>query len=282
MIDFRVTFCFESCSSGIASRVPAMRRVAVLIAISACGILAAADPEKKTWKVGDVEREALVAKPAKAKNPPLVFVWHGHGGTMKFAAKSMPIHDHWPEAIVVYPQGLNTPGRLTDPDGKKSGWQETKGDQKDRDLEFFDAMLKSFADDGIDENRIYSTGHSNGGGFTYLLSAHRGKSLAAVAPSACIGMVRGADPIPVLHIAGENDELVKFEWQQKMIERVKKLNGAVGEGKEWEKLGKIYASKDGAPVATYIHDGSHKYPEAAPKLIAAFFKEHPKAAEKKK
>ena len=43
-------------------------------------------------------------------------------------------HETWPEAIVVYMQGLNTPGKLTDPEGKKSGWQSGPGDQKDRDL----------------------------------------------------------------------------------------------------------------------------------------------------
>ncbi len=50
-------------------------------------------------------------------------------------------HKHWPEAIVVYMQGLNTPGALTDPDGKRPGWQKTFGDQGDRDLKFFDAVL---------------------------------------------------------------------------------------------------------------------------------------------
>ena len=34
---------------------------------------------------------------------------------MYFAARGMAFHNVWPEAIVVYMQGLNTPGRLTDP-----------------------------------------------------------------------------------------------------------------------------------------------------------------------
>ena len=36
----------------------------------------------------------------------------------------------------------------------------------------------------VDEKRIYATGHSNGGGFTYLLWAARGDVFAAVAPCA--------------------------------------------------------------------------------------------------
>ena len=91
---------------------------------------------------------------------------------MNNAARSFQIHERWDEAIVVYMQGLNTPGQLTDPEGKKRGWQKEKGDQKDRDLRFFDEVLKAMKSEyKVDVKRIYSTGHSNGGGFTYLLWA---------------------------------------------------------------------------------------------------------------
>jgi polyhydroxybutyrate depolymerase len=72
-----------------------------------------------------------------------------------------------------------TPGKLTDPEGKKSGWQsgpcdQKDRDQKDRDLSFFDAVLASMKKDyPIDEQRVFSTGHSNGGAFTYLLGGTR-------------------------------------------------------------------------------------------------------------
>src|SRR6478672_3764464 len=50
---------------------------------------------------------------------PLVFDFHGHGGKDRHAARSHRLHEAWPEAVVVYMQGLNTPGKLTDPEGKK-------------------------------------------------------------------------------------------------------------------------------------------------------------------
>ena len=77
------------------------------------------------WKIGDAAREALLYVPATAKTTPapVVFAFHGHGGTMQRAAVMFHYHDLWPEAIVVYMQGLNTPGRLTDPEGKLPGWQ---------------------------------------------------------------------------------------------------------------------------------------------------------------
>ncbi len=103
---------------------------------------------------------------------------------MRQARRSFAIESYWPEATVVYPQGLPTKG-ITDPEGKKNGWQQKKGDYEDRDLAFFDVMLKTFrSDSSIDMRRVYSTGHSNGGRMTYLLWSERGDAFAAVAPSA--------------------------------------------------------------------------------------------------
>jgi polyhydroxybutyrate depolymerase len=246
----------------------------------------AADPLKRVeWKIGDDTREALVyVSPKATKEPvPLVFVFHGHGGTMKNSATKMAIHDHWPEAVCVYPQGLNTPGKLTDPDGKKTGWQHDPKDQGDRDLKFFDEMLKSLRKDyKIDDKRIYVTGHSNGGRFTQVLWAERGEVFAAVAPSGTTAgpLVKSLKPKPCLHIAGEKDELVKFEWQKATMDAVKKLNGCDADGKPWQKdadpSGTLYVSKDGTPLVTLIYPGGHAPPSYVPKRIAEFLKENPK------
>lgn len=251
-----------------------------LVCVASAIPTTAAEPARREWMVDGVAREGLVYVPdgAKAAPAPVVFTFHGHGGTMRHAAATFAFHKHWPEAIVVYLQGLNTPGRLTDPEGKKPGWQSGAGDQADRDLKFFDAVLASFKKDYmVDEKRIYSTGHSNGGAFTYLLWAERGDVFAAVAPSAAVGarQLKDLKPKPVLHVAGENDELVKFQWQKLMLDRVKKLNG-VDEGKEWEKSCTWFSSKTGTPVVAYIHSGTHKYPPEAPPIIVKFFKEQVK------
>lgn len=243
--------------------------------------LAAEAPARRSWTVEGVAREALVHAPASAKSQaaPVVFAFHGHGGSMQNAARSFRYHTLWPEAIVVYPQGLNTPGRLTDPEGKRPGWQHGAAEQGDRDLKFFDAMLASLrADYRVDDQRIYATGHSNGGGFTYLLWATRGDVFAAVAPSASAAGTRqlsALKPKPVLHVAGEKDELVKFAWQEQTIAALKKLNQS-GAGEPWEKIAVRHPSPHGTPVVTYLHPGAHGFPAAAPPLIVAFFKQHAK------
>ena len=55
---------------------------------------------------------------------------------MHFAERGMGFQNFWPEAIVVYPQGLPTPGLIMDEKGEKPGWQREPGKQQDRDLKF--------------------------------------------------------------------------------------------------------------------------------------------------
>jgi polyhydroxybutyrate depolymerase len=81
--------------------------------------------------------------------------------------------------------------------------------------------------------------------------------------------------MPMLHIAGENDPLVKYSWQTMMIESVKKTNQC-GEGQPWEANCTLFPSKTGTPVVVYVTSGGHKFPSDAPPLIVKFFKEHQK------
>jgi len=230
------------------------------------------------FKVDGVSREALAYIPPTAKEAltPVVFVFHGHGGRAQNAARMFAMNRNWPEAISIYMQGLNTPGRLTDKEGKAPGWQKGPGDQDDRDLKFFDAVLARLKKDyKVDSKRIFSTGHSNGGAFTYLLWAERGDVLAAVAPSAAAAAesLPKLKSKPLMHIAGEKDPLVKFEWQERTIAAVRKINGCEVEGKSWARDCTIYPSKTGTPVVAYIHAGGHVVPAEAPELIVKFFKE---------
>lgn len=241
---------------------------------------AAESLSKREWAVEGVRREALLHVPAaSAPRPwPVVFVFHGHGGGMREASWSQPIHELWPEALVVYPQGLPTAGRLTDAAGEETGWQAGPGTEGDRDLKFFDAVLVGLrADYPIDARRIYATGHSNGGAFTYLLWAQRREVFAAFGPSAAVaGRDFGKlEPAPVIHIAGENDQVVRFPWQKLMIKVLCRTNEC-GAGQAGDDGLVRYDSRIGAPVVVYVHPGGHRYPAKAPALIVAFFKANPR------
>ena len=64
----------------------------------------------------------------------------------------------------------------------KPGWQRDVGQQSDRDLKFVDAIMTTLRQKySIDERRVYATGFSNGGLFTYLLLSARPNLFAAFA-----------------------------------------------------------------------------------------------------
>lgn len=258
----------EPVPTGVVMAAPAAEQIRVRRALPL---------ERRTWTVEGQERLALLHVPrvATEAETPVLFAFHGHGGSARQASRSFRMHTVWPETIVVYMEGLPTPGLLTDPQGKRNGWQSRAGLESDRDLKFFDAVLASLDREyKLDRRRIYAMGHSNGGGFTYLLWRERPDVFAAFAPSGAFTLrVRELKPRPAMHVAGKNDELVKFEHQERTIAAIRELNGCAEKGEAWATDCTLYPSKTGTPVVTYIHDGTHKFPPEAPPLIARFLKE---------
>jgi polyhydroxybutyrate depolymerase len=234
-----------------------------------------------TLTVEGLERTGFYYAPPTAKSAPtpLVFIFHGHGGSALNAARQFQMHRVWPEAISVYLNGLPTPGGgLVDPEGKKPGWVIRAAAGENRDLKLFDAALAKLRTEyQIDPRRIHATGHSNGGFFTYLLWAERGALLASVAPSAAVAGLFAArlEPKPVLHLAGEKDSLVKYENQQRTIDALRRRQGCAAEGRSYAPHTMLYPSAGGTPVAAFIHPGAHGFPEEGRAVIAQFFREHP-------
>src|SRR5882672_5291953 len=149
--------------------------VVVLLVLCARAVSA----EVVTWTVDGDKREALVFAPSTSRpgKLPLIFSFHGHGDDME-NFQYVGLHQVWPDAIVVYFQGL--PSR----DGYP-GWQVERGEYNDRDLKLVDAALTSLRKKyDVDDDRIYATGFSNGAHFTYLLWAERPSVFAAYAPVA--------------------------------------------------------------------------------------------------
>ena len=252
-------------------------------------LLAAKAPEgfvEKAWTIEGVKRTALLRVPAGVSGQlAVVFCWHGHGGRSAHSASRWGYEAADTTSILVFPQGLPTVSPLVDKEGRMPGWQTSVGGEGDRDIKLFDAILADLKKTHpVDDRRIFSMGHSNGAAFSYLLWQARPEILAA------IGSVAGglrpdnkiATPMPVLHVAGEKDPIVKFVWQKATFAAVRRFNGCSDEGRPWAKEGvleaTLYPSAKGAPLVTAIHAGGHEYAKGSSELIARFFKENPKSA----
>ena len=241
---------------------------------------------EKTWTVDGVKRTALVRVPAGATGQlAVVFGWHGHGGRSTHSAGRWGYAEIDTTSILVFPQGLPTVSPLVDKEGRMPGWQTSVDSEGGRDMKFFDAMLADLKKEhAVDDRRIYSMGHSNGAAFSYLLWQARPDVLAAIGSIA--GSMRGdgkpTTSLPVIHVAGEKDPLVKFAWQKATFAAVRRQNGCSEEGRPWAKEGvleaTLYPSTKGAPLVTAIHAGGHEYAKGSTELIVRFFKENPKSA----
>jgi polyhydroxybutyrate depolymerase len=258
--------------------------VACLVFPAASALAQAGSFEVTKWTIDGQTREAIVIPPTRSSGgpAPVVLVFHGHGGTMQRSV-DRGFQREWPEAIIVCPQGLPT-ATPADPQGTRAGWQSWQGDEQDRDLKFVGAIIRTLHQKyDVDDRRIYATGHSNGGRFTYLLWTARGRELAAIAPSSApavqlIRRARGLVPLPVLHLAGERDQVVAFRLQERTMEEVRARLGCSSDGKPWARagdvVGTLYPSSRGTPFVSLIHPGTHRYPPEATGLIVRFFKEH--------
>ena len=242
--------------------------------------------ERVTWNIEGVTREALVHPAAgNPRSAPVIIAFHGHGGTdEKYALKEFELS--WPEAIVVYPQGLRTKTSV-DKEGKKPGWQSSVGEVnnfthiKDQDIKFFDAMLPKLQQQyNANLNFVFVHGWSNGGEFIYnVLWNARANNLAGLAPAgARLGSMNGKKPVPVIHTAGKQDDKVSFNRQKQSTEDDRTIDKCSSNGTTWAKgpdglLGTHYDSPIEAPVVFLQYDGGHIFPSTVQPQIVNFFKE---------
>ncbi|TVP49105.1 MAG: hypothetical protein EA350_02415, partial [Gemmatimonadales bacterium] len=158
-----------------------------------------------------MERRYLVDVPDAARSgfpPPVVLAFHGGGGNpWQFRRTNGLLELGALEGfILVHPAGFSVAGQGSWNAGFCCGRAAALGVD---DVGFVEALLDDLsARIALDPDRVYATGHSNGGMITYRLAEEIPHRLAAVAP---VGGARLSEagpagpPVPLLHIHSRDD-----------------------------------------------------------------------------
>lgn len=267
-----------------------MRRLLLILAVA--GLFGCSHPllhaapaaprSTESFLVDGVERTGIVVAPKGAvpkSGAPLLVFFHGHGGTAAGSARRFALHEAWPDAVVVYLQGLPAPGGIIDKEGRHPGWQLNPGDQGDRDVKLFDVVLTQLSHEfRIDPDRVYVMGHSNGSRFAHVLWNMRGDRIAALCTACAQGgrLILGAPPRSIFMIAGEQDPIVPYRGQVLSVQIARK-HLATDESKATTNgYARFEPAANGVELATYLHPGGHELPQEAIPLVIDFFKRHPR------
>ncbi len=166
----------------------------------------------KKLVVDGVMREYIVYLPVNfntQQKHPLILAFHGGGGSAKQAMAHYGFNAIADTAkfLVVYPNGI------------KKHWNDGRNlkQQKHDDIEFIRQLLQQLKKDyPIDDNRIFFTGISNGGFFSFALALRLPDQIKAIAPvCATISMnlfneYKPSNPVSLLLINGTDDPIVPY------------------------------------------------------------------------
>lgn len=159
---------------------------------------------------------------------PLVFVFHGSGGSGDSIRKSYPL-----EGVA------NGGGIFVYPDGNGGEWNLDAKADKNPDIALFDALTGELSTRYcVDKRRIFATGYSNGGYFANQLGCRRGNTLRAIASHAGGGpfgdndeydergdLVCPESPVAALLAHGAGDSSVGIDEGEKSLAHWRRANG---------------------------------------------------------
>jgi len=239
----------------------------------------AAGRHEVSFEVDGARRTAVVVVPNGSSHPaPLVFVFHGHGGNGAAIERKMQIEELWPEAIVVYPDGLVGHQGITDPQGTKPGWQTRLGERGDGDIKFYDTMLATLRSKlAVDPARVYLMGHSNGSAFVSLLLNQRGDAIAATANMSAQPSARLLDSDPVRSMfmsMGMQDPIVPYDNQKRSIPLAEQKLGVDRSRATVRGYLRSEPARGNLELQTYVYPGAHAPPAEVPRLVVEFFERH--------
>lgn len=240
---------------------------------------------------GGLDRSYRLYIPDALPTPaPLVVMLHGGFGSAEQAERAYGWDQLADSAkfVVAYPDGE---GRAWNTNGGCCG---RPGRQRLDDVGFIAAAVNDIgANVGIDANRVYATGISNGGMMSYALACNTG-TFAAIGPDSATQLdgCAGPHPTSVMHIHGTADRLTRYDGESGV--GVARIDGpAVPDlNAFWRGVDQCApptTMTDGA-VTTFaadcadgrsvvlktVADGGHEWPAFATTALWQFFAAHPR------
>ncbi len=240
--------------------------VAALILFSLIGATGSASSHRATERsvlVGDLTRTyyLYVSPNLKTGRPvPLVLMFHGGGGTPKFAEHESKFNELADREgfLVAYPEGLGKSWN----DGRRVETIPAQRDNVD-DVAFVAALIDDISRiHPVDQRRIYATGISNGAIFSHYLAANLSSRIAAIAP--VVGGLaepleksfNPKEPVSVLILNGTKDPLVPYRGGDITLLRAKR--GRIIATEEAARKWAEHNRCEGAPIADAVADKNPK------------------------
>ncbi|RDH77017.1 polyhydroxybutyrate depolymerase [Mycolicibacterium moriokaense] len=248
-------------------------------------------PTSHSLRAGGLDRSYLLYIPDELPaSAPLVVMLHGGFGSAQQAERAYGWDQLADTAkfVVAYPDGE---GHAWNTNGGCCG---RPGRENIDDVGFVTAVVADIsANIGVDANRVYATGISNGGMMAYALACNTG-TFAAIGPDSATQLDGCAAPHPtsVMHIHGTDDRLIRYDGEPGA--GVARIDGpAVADlNAFWRRVDRCAAptSTTGGAITTSTADcadgrgvvlttvagGGHEWPGFATSSLWQFFAAHPR------
>ena len=199
---------------------------------------------------------------------PLIFAWHGRGGSGIIAKLRFGLEDSaGAEAIIVYPDGLPQPLY-----GGDTGWEVRATGS---DIILFDQLFARITENTcIDMDRVFATGHSFGGFMTNFLGCQRGNLLRAIAPVASGGPrdnngCQGSVAVQITH--GTNDSIIELSEGEASLAKWQTMNSCSQTSIPSNDDHCVAYEDCTQPVRWCEFSGGHMWPSFAGESIWSFF-----------